>query len=56
MSLKARGKSNPFYGRKHSSASKKKQSRSKKGKNNPMYGRRHSKKTIAKIRAAKKKK
>ena len=52
MSLRARGKSNPFYGKKHRSETKRKLSFLNKGKKNAMYGKRHSAATKAKIRLA----
>ncbi len=52
MSMKAKGKNNPFYGRRHSSTTKQKISAATRGKRNPMYGRKHTKETIQKIRLA----
>ena len=49
MSLRAKGKNNPFYGKHHTADAKRKISRATKGKNNPMYGKHHTQETIRKI-------
>ncbi len=52
LSRAVSGKKNPFYGKSHSQAWKKQETRRKSGKNNPMFGRKHSPSTIRKMRQA----
>lgn len=50
MSLKARGKNNPFYGKTHSKTVLEAARKRMTGKKNPFYGKKHSSKVIAHLR------
>ena len=52
MSLKAKGRNNPFYGKRHAAKSKQKISAAVRGKNNPMHGKHHTKEARQKMRLA----
>lgn len=51
MSLRARGKNNPFYGKHHTAETKRKISLATRGKNNPFYGHHHTEAIKRKLRA-----